>query len=97
MVRHHLGATDMNIYNVTNQQLAAERFDAYDKEITAFTFGPWATMTSVAAQHAGYAEIEARHGYRHGWMTINGEGFNHETAFPHKFFPRFPADQGLND
>lgn len=81
---------------MTNQQIAAERFTAFDKEMNAFTFGPWATM-GITERNEAEAEIKARHGYTHGWMVINGESFNHERAFPDRFFPRFPADQGLND
>lgn len=82
---------------MTNQQIAAERFTAFDAEMRAFTQGVWATMTDVKARDALEREIEQRHGYKHGWINVNGEGFNHEAAFPDQFFPRFPADQGLSD
>lgn len=82
---------------MTNQQIAAERFTAYQREMNAFTFGDWATMTDVAARAAREAEIKARHGWKHGWIVVNGESFNMELAFPNHFFPRFPADQGTND
>lgn len=35
--------------------------------------------------------------YRHGWIVVDGESFNGETLFPDQHWPRFPADQGLND
>jgi hypothetical protein len=82
---------------MTNQQIAAERFTAFSTEMNAFIFGDWARMTDVAARSAREREIEERHGYQHGWMTVNGEGFNSEKAFPDQFFPRFPVDQGLSD
>ena len=82
---------------MTNQQIAAARFTAFSKEMTDFIFGEWATMRDVAARDAREAEIEARHGVRHGWMIVNGEGFNTERAFPDQKFPRFPADHGLSD
>lgn len=82
---------------MTNQQVAAERFTAFDAEMRAFTFGEWATMTDINARSAREREIEERHGYKHGWIVVNGESFNHERAFPDQFFPRFPADQGTSD
>jgi hypothetical protein len=82
---------------MTNQQIAAERFRAYDAEMWAFTRDVWAAMTDIAARNAAEQEINDRHGYRHGWIMVNGESFNHEAAFPDQFFPRFPADQGTSD
>ena len=82
---------------MTNQQLAAERFTAYQREMNAFLFGDWATMTDIEARAAREAEIKARHGYRHGWIEVNGESFDMARAFPDQFFPRFPADQGTSD
>ncbi|WP_234731781.1 hypothetical protein [Acidocella facilis] len=82
---------------MTNQEIAAERFKAFDAEMHNFTFGEWATMTDLTARAAREREIEVKHGYNHGWIEVNGEGFNHELAFPNQFFPRFPADQGLSD
>ena len=82
---------------MTNQQIAAERFTAFDTEMRAFTRGVWATMTDVKARDALEREIKERHGYKHGWIVVNGQSFNHELAFPEIRFPRFPADQGLSD
>ena len=82
---------------MTNQQAAAAAFTARNDEMSAFTFGEWATMTDIAARSAREQEINDRHGYRHGWIVINGEGFNMEMAFPTERFNRFPADQGLSD
>lgn len=82
---------------MTNQQIAAQRFNAYHAEMNAFTFGDWATMTDIPARDAREQEINDRHGFRHGWIVVNGESFNMELAFPGERFPRFPADQGLND
>jgi hypothetical protein len=82
---------------MTRQEIAARRFDAYDRDMNAFTFGEWATMKDVKARDARGAEIKAAHGYRHGWIVVEGEGFNREMAFPGQFFPRFPADQGCSD
>lgn len=36
-------------------------------------------------------------GYRHGWVHVDGYGWDHDLAFPEIRFPRFPADQGLSD
>lgn len=82
---------------MTNQQIAASRFSAFDAEMMAFTFGAWATMSDVAARDSAVEDIHNKHGVKHGWMTVNGQGFNHETAFPDRHFPRFAADQGTND
>jgi broad specificity phosphatase PhoE len=82
---------------MTNQQIAIERFMAYDREMATFTFGDWATMTDVVARNEREQEIKDRHGIRHGWIVVNGESFNRERAFPDQFFPRFPDDQGLSD
>lgn len=72
---------------MTNQQIAAERFTARTKEIIELDF------RGIGNEQ----EINARYGFRHGWIVVNGESFNNEKAFPGKFFPRFPADQGLFD
>lgn len=82
---------------MTNQEIAAQRFTDYQAEMNAFSFGEWATMTDIDARNAREAEIKARHGYRHGWIVVNGESFDMELAFPDQFFPRFPADQGTSD
>jgi hypothetical protein len=82
---------------MSNQQVAAERMSAFDKEMNSFIQREWPFMKDIAARAAREREIEAKHGYQHGWISVNGEGFNHEKAFPDKFFPRFPADQGLSD
>lgn len=82
---------------MTNQQIAAERFAAFDAEMNRFLFTEWATMTDVAERDAREQEIKDRHGFRHGWIIVNGEGFDRERANPGQFFQRFPADQGLSD
>lgn len=69
---------------MTNQEIARERFNAYDKANSAIG---WAK---------DYA-LDAAHGYQHGWIVVNGESWSKEMAFPEIRFPRFPADQGLND
>lgn len=70
-----------------NQQIAAEIFTARQAEIIELDF------RGIGNE----AEINARYGYRHGWIVVNGESFNIELAFPNERFPRFPADQGLSD
>lgn len=40
---------------------------------------------------------EAEYGYRHGWISFDGQSYDMESAFPEQRFPRFPADQGLSD
>lgn len=71
----------------TNQQIAAEIFNARTTEIIELDF------RGVGNEQ----EINNRYGYNHGWVVVNGESFNMEKAFPNERFPRFPADQGLND
>ena len=80
----------------TNQQIAAERFAAHQRDVTAFMFGERASMTNLHARAARDAAIDADHGFRRGWITVNGEAFNMEMAFPTQTFPRFPADQGVS-
>jgi len=81
---------------MTNQEIARQRYTAFQAEMTAFTFGPWATMT-IEERDAARAEIDARHGYRHGWIIVDGQGFSPEVLFPEQHWPRFPADQGCSD
>ncbi len=69
---------------MSNQEIARAKFEELDKAL-------------LAARFEGCAEIEAQFGYKHGWLQINGEGFNREKAFPERRYPRFPADQGLSD
>lgn len=76
----------------TNQQIARETFESFGNEVTKLMF---ANAGNLPEQDL--ALIEARHGYRHGWVSINGESFNRDLAFPEIRFPRFPADQGTND
>lgn len=61
------------------------RFKAYDNETHAFIFGEWASMT-IAARDAKQSEIDARHGYKHGWIIVNGESFSRYEAFPNETF-----------
>jgi len=72
---------------MTNQQIAADLFNRRMTEIIALDF------RGIGNEQ----EINARYGYKHGWIVVNGESFNMEKAFPNERFPRFPADQGLND
>lgn len=82
---------------MTNQEIAAERFAAYDREMINFTMNVWVNMTDLVARSKAEQDIKNKHGVHHGWIVVNGEGFNHEKAFPTRSFPRFPADQGLSD
>jgi hypothetical protein len=59
----------------------AERFNAYDKETHAFIFGEWLNL-SVADRDSRQAEIDTRHGYKHGWIIADGLSFDRFTAFP---------------
>jgi len=72
---------------MTNQQAAAELFQARQAEIINLDF------RGVGNE----AEINDRYGFRHGWISVNGQSFNMEMAFPNERFPRFPADQGVSD
>ena len=69
---------------MTNQEIARQRFAAYD------------AANSAIGWRKDYA-LDAAHGYQHGWIVVNGESFNKDKAFPEIRFPRFPADQGLSD
>ena len=57
---------------MTNQEIARATFAAFDKEMIECMF------RGVGDEK----EIEARYGYRHGWISVNGEGFNKDKAFP---------------
>lgn len=81
---------------MTNREIAAQRFTAYQAEMLAFTMQEWPYL-DVETAAARDAEINAKHGYKHGWIVVNGESFNMELAFPNERFPRFPADQGMSD
>lgn len=61
------------------------RFDAYDSETLAFTFGEWLNMT-WPERDAKQAEIDARHSYKHGWIIVDGQSFCREDAFPDRPF-----------
>ena len=82
---------------MTNQEIAAHRFNALLGELDAFAMREWATMTDGGDRDAQEQEIKDRHGFRHGWIVVNGQSFNMELAFPDQRFPCFPADQGLSD
>lgn len=70
---------------MTNQEIARDRFKAFQDEMTVFTFGDWAVL-DIPTREARGLEIEQRHGYRHGWINVNGEGFNMQAAFPERSF-----------
>jgi hypothetical protein len=72
---------------MTNQEIAAQQFTAYQREMIDFDF------RGIGDEQ----EIKTRYGFHHGWIVVNGESFDMERAFPDRFFPRFPADQGLSD
>lgn len=72
---------------MTNQQIAAQKFTARQREMIDLDF------RGIGCEQ----EINARYGFKHGWIVVNGESFNMERAFPDERFPRFPADQGLSD
>ena len=61
------------------------RFEAYDRESLTFTFGEWLNL-GTAERDAKQAEIDARHGYRHGWIIVDGQSFSREDAFPDRVF-----------
>ena len=83
---------------LTPQQIAANKFIAYDRETLSFIRGDWSTMTDIRARDARQAAIDDRHGYKHGWIEVEGHGLvRRDDAFPDVVFPRFPVDQGLND
>ena len=72
---------------MTNQEQAAELFRAREREIIELDYRGVGVID----------EINARYGFSHGWIVVNGESFNKEKAFPMLLFPRFPADQGTSD
>ena len=53
---------------------------AYDNEMLAFTFGDWINLQWVE-RDARQAEIDARHGYKHGWIIADGACIR--SAIPH--------------
>lgn len=40
---------------------------------------------------------DAEFNFKHGWIIVDGQSFSGEMLFPEQHWPRFPADQGLND
>jgi hypothetical protein len=75
-------------YKETHISIAemAARFNAYDKETHEFVFfGNWIEM-SWAEREARQAEIDAKHGYKHGWIIVNGQSFDRYQAFPGEVF-----------
>ncbi len=70
--------------NLTTNQMA-ERFNAYDKETHAFIFGDWINL-SWDERDQRQADIDARHGYKHGWIIVNGYSFDRHMAFPNAVF-----------
>ena len=79
---------------MSNQAIARERFRSYDAEMMRFTFEVWVHMTDIDARDAAEREIKQRHGYQHGWLNVNGEGFSRECAFPES---PYQSDQGVSD
>lgn len=69
---------------MTVQEMAS-RFEAYDAETLAFTFGDWLNM-SISERDARQAEIDSKHGYKHGWIIVDGRSFCREEAFPDRVF-----------
>jgi len=63
----------------------AQRFEAYDHETLAFTFGDWVNMTWLE-RDVRQAEIDAKHNYKHGWIVIDGQSFDRYQAFPNQQF-----------
>lgn len=79
---------------MTNQEIARQRFKAFEDEMHHFTFNVWVHMTDICARSAAENEIRARHGIHHGWITVNGECFSRERAFPEE---PYQAYQGVSD
>ena len=62
------------------------RFSAYDVESTMFLCsGEWLGMNWTQREDR-QAEIDAHHGYKHGWITAKGYSFDRHMAFPHLTF-----------
>jgi len=76
---------------MTNQQIAKQIFDARMAEIIALDFHGIGDEKEINNRYY------VLYGYKHGWIVVNGESFDMERANPGERFPRFPADQGLND
>lgn len=55
---------------MTNQQIAAQMFNDRTREIIELDF------RGVGNEQ----EINARYGFKHGWIVVNGESFNMEKA-----------------
>jgi hypothetical protein len=66
-------------------QEMANRFEAYDAETLAFTFGEWLEM-NWSDREARQAEIDLKHGYKHGWINVEGRSFSRQEAFPNLTF-----------
>jgi hypothetical protein len=64
----------------------ARRYRAYDAETNDFLFrGGWVDMT-WNQRDARQQEIDDKHGYRHGWIIVDGKSFNRADAFPGEAF-----------
>ena len=69
---------------MTVEEMAA-RFNAYDTETRRFIFGEWLNL-QWPERDTRQAEIDARHGFRHGWIIVNGQSFDRHMAFPNELF-----------
>ncbi len=69
---------------MTQEEMTA-RYKVYQNEMTAFIFGEWAVM-DIPTREAREAAIEAKHNYRHGWITVDGHSFNWQDAHPNEVF-----------
>ena len=64
---------------------ARAAFEAYDKLDYLFIW------------RGGPEPDPAAFGIRHGWYVAGERAVHREEAFPEKFYPRFPAEQGVID
>jgi hypothetical protein len=70
---------------MTVQEMVA-KFNAYDRETLTFIHRcGWVDMTWTE-RDAKQAEIDAKHGYKHGWMLTDRGSFNRFDAFPEQSF-----------
>lgn len=59
-------------------QVAKSNRAAHSIAQIRFTFDVWATMTDIAAREEAQSQIDAAHGYRHGWYKVGEYSFGQD-------------------
>lgn len=59
-------------------EIARKNLAAHSAERLHFTFKVWAVMTDIIERDRLDREIDAKHGYRHGWFKVGEFNFSRE-------------------